>query len=100
MLAAGRDPQIYSPKPEEFIPERWLDKTKENTQLPMIHFGSGSHRCLREHLSMLESTVMLSLLLHHIDWELVNGRSSVEDLQQNILIYPADGMPVRFSFRK
>jgi len=43
---------------------------------------------------------MLSLLLHHFDWELVNGRSSVEDLQQNILIYPADGMPVRFSLRK
>ena len=66
----------------------------------MIHFGSGSHRCLGEQLSMVESTVMLSLLLHHFDWELVNGRSSVEDLQQNILIYPADGMPIRFNLRK
>lgn len=99
MLAAGRDPQIYSPKPDEFMPERWLDKTKEIAQLPMIHFGSGSHRCLGEHLSMVESTVMLSLLLHYFDWELVNGRSSIEDLQQNILIYPADGMPIRFSLR-
>ncbi|MBV6626288.1 MAG: cytochrome P450 [Rivularia sp. (in: Bacteria)] len=99
MLAAGRDEEVYSPKPEEFMPERWLDKTKENTQLPMIHFGSGSHRCLGEHLSMLESTVMLSLLLHHFDWELVNGRSSVENLQQNILIYPTDGIPVRFRSR-
>lgn len=100
MLAAGRDPEIYSPNPEQFMPERWLDKTKETSQLPMIHFGSGSHRCLGEHLSMLEATVMLSLLLHHFDWELVKGRSSVEDLQQNILIYPADGMPVRFESRK
>ncbi|MEA5592987.1 cytochrome P450 [Rivularia sp. UHCC 0363] len=100
MLAAGRDPEVYSPKPEEFMPERWLDKSKETTQLPMIHFGSGSHRCLGEHLSMLEATVMLSLLLHHFDWELVKGRSSVEDLQQNILIYPADGIPVRFKLRK
>ncbi|MEO1560833.1 MAG: cytochrome P450, partial [Cyanobacteria bacterium J06632_19] len=100
MLAAGRDEEVYSPKPEEFMPERWLDKTKQNTQLPMIHFGSGSHRCLGEHLSMLESTVMLSLLLHHFDWELVNGRSSVENLQQNLLIYPADGIPVRFRSRK
>lgn len=100
MLAAGRDPEVYSPNPEQFMPERWLDKTKETSQLPMIHFGSGSHRCLGEHLSMLEATVMLSLLLHHFDWELVKGRSSVEDLQQNILIYPADGMPVRFESRK
>ncbi|BAY87392.1 cytochrome P450 [Calothrix parasitica NIES-267] len=100
MLAAGRDPEVYSPQPEEFMPERWLDKTKDSIQLPMIHFGSGSHRCLGEHLSMVESTVMLSLLLHHFDWELVNGRSSVEDLQQNILIFPADGMPIRFNLRK
>ncbi|MGB6301750.1 MAG: cytochrome P450 [Rivularia sp. (in: cyanobacteria)] len=99
MLAAGRDPEVYSPNPEEFMPERWLDKTKKSSPLPMIHFGSGSHRCLGEHLSIVESTVMLSLLLHHFDWELVNGRSSVENLQQNLLIYPADGMPVRFRLR-
>jgi unspecific monooxygenase len=49
---------------------------------------------------MLEATVMLPLLLHYFDWELVNGRSSVEKLQQNLLIYPSDGMPVRFRLRK
>lgn len=99
MLAAGRDPEVYS-DPQEFLPERWLDKSKEISQLPMIDFGSGSHRCLGEHLSMLEATVMLSLLLRYFDWELVNGRSSVEQLQQNLLIYPSDRMPVRFRLRK
>jgi cytochrome P450 len=99
MLAAGRDPEVYS-SPEEFLPERWLDKSKEINQLPMIDFGSGSHRCLGEHLSMLEATVMLALLLHHFDWELAKGRSSLEQLQQNLLIYPSDGMPVRFRVRK
>ncbi|MHC5730396.1 MAG: cytochrome P450, partial [Nostoc sp.] len=54
MLAAGRDPEVYS-HPDEFLPERWLEKNKENTVLPMIDFGSGSHRCLGEHLSMLEA---------------------------------------------
>ena len=95
MLAAGRDPEVYD-RPNEFLPERWLDKSKDT---PMIHFGSGSHRCLGEHLSMLEATLMLSLLLHSFDWELVNGRSSLEQLQQNLLIYPSDGMPVRFRLR-
>ena len=99
MLAAGRDPEIY-PHSEEFLPERWLDKSKEITSLPMIDFGSGSHRCLGEHLAMLEATVMLALLLRYFDWELVNGRSSLEQLQQNILIYPPDGMPMRFRLRK
>ncbi len=96
MLAAGRDPEVYT-HPHEFLPERWLDKSKD--PLPMVDFGSGPHRCLGEHLSMLESTLMLSLLLHHFNWELVNGRSSLEQLQQNLLIYPSDGMPVRFRLR-
>ncbi|WP_392482037.1 cytochrome P450 [Nostoc sp. C110] len=99
MLAAGRDPEVYS-HPDEFLPERWLEKNKENSQLPMIDFGSGSHRCLGEHLSMLEGTMMLALLLYYFDWELVNGRSSLEQLQQNLLIYPPDRMPVRFRLRK
>ncbi len=99
MLAAARDPEVYS-RPDEFLPERWLDKSKKISQLAMIDFGSGSHRCLGEHLSMLEATVMLALLLRYFDWELVNGRLSVEQLQQNLLIYPSDGMPVRFRLRK
>lgn len=99
MHAAGRDPEIY-PQSEKFLPERWLDKSKESSSLPMIDFGSGAHRCLGEHLSMLEATVMLSLLLRYFDWELVNGRSSLDELQQNLLISPSDGMPVRFHLRK
>lgn len=97
MLAAGRDPEVYS-QSEEFLPERWLNNST-HSPLPMINFGSGYHRCLGEHLSMLEATVMLTLLLRYFDWELVNGRSSVEQLQQNLLMYPPDGMPVRFRLR-
>ncbi|NEN98153.1 MAG: cytochrome P450 [Moorea sp. SIO3I7] len=98
MLAAGRDPEVYA-NPEEFLPERWLDQGKGSSPLPMINFGSGFHRCLGEHLAMLEATVMLAMLLRYFDWELVNGRSSVEQLQQNLFIYPSDGMPVRFKAR-
>ncbi len=93
MLAAGRDPEIYA-QPEEFLPERWLEGNKGN--LPAIDFGSGYHRCLGEHLAMLESTIMLAQLLRYFNWELVNGRSSLENLEQNLLIYPPDGMPLRF----
>lgn len=75
MLAAGRDPEVY-PQSEEFLPERWLDNSRQSSPLPMIDFGSGYHRCLGEHLSMLEATVMLALLLRYFEWELVNGRSS------------------------
>ncbi len=96
-LGAGRDPEIYV-QPEEFLPERWLEGKGSNS-LPMLNFGSGYHRCLGEHLSMLESTIMLAQLLRYFNWELVNGRSSLENLQQNLLIYPSDGMPLRFQLR-
>jgi len=99
MLAAGRDPEIYL-ESEKFLPERWLDKSQESSSLPMIDFGSGLHRCLGEHLSMLEATMMLALMLRYFDWELVNGRSSLEQLEQNLLIYPSDKMPMRFRLRK
>ncbi|MBD2234442.1 cytochrome P450 [Phormidium tenue] len=92
-LGAGRDPETY-PQPEKFWPDRWLTEDRQNPAPPMIDFGSGPHRCLGEHLAMLESTLMLAYLLRHFDWELVNGRSSVENLKQNLLIYPVDRMPV------
>lgn len=99
MLAAGRDPETYA-QPEEFRPERWLEEGKGVPSLPMVDFGSGAHRCLGEQLAMLEATVMLAQLLRNFEWELVNGRSSLENLQQNLLIHPADGMPMRFRLRQ
>ncbi|MBD1872034.1 cytochrome P450 [Nodosilinea sp. FACHB-131] len=93
MLGAGRDPETY-PKPDKFWPDRWLTEDRQTPAPPMIDFGSGPHRCLGEHLAMLESTLMLAQLLRHFNWELVNGRSSVENLRQNLLIYPVDRMPV------
>lgn len=97
MLAAGRDAETY-PQPEAFQPERWL--AEGSLPLPMIGFGSGAHRCLGEHLAMLEATLMLAQLLRSFNWELVNGHLSLKDLQQNLLIYPPDGMPVRFKLRE
>ncbi len=93
MLGAGRDPETY-PQPQRFWPDRWLAEDQQSPPPPMIDFGSGPHRCLGEHLAMLESTLMLAQLLRHFSWELVNGRSSLENLRQNLLIYPVDRMPV------
>lgn len=99
MLGAGRDAETYA-QPEKFQPERWLEKGVDSPSLPMVDFGSGAHRCLGEHLAMLEATTMLAQLLRHFRWELVNGRSSLQNLQQNLLIYPVDGMPLRFQLRE
>ncbi|ELR97209.1 cytochrome P450 [Gloeocapsa sp. PCC 73106] len=98
MWAAGRDPDTYT-NPEEFLPERWLEEGKDNHDLPFIQFGSGYHRCLGEPLAMIEATMMLAKLLRYFEWELVNGGASLENLQQNLLVYPSDRMPLRFRLR-
>ena len=100
ILAAGRDPQEY-PQPDEFLPERWLKDQEGNIQpLTMLVFGSGPHRCLGESLAMLEATVMLALLLRYFNWEIVNGGRSLEQLGQNLTVFPQDRMPVRFKVRE
>ena len=100
MIAAGRDSETYD-DPNTFRPERWLKEGngKGSPSLPVVQFGSGFHRCLGEHLAMLEATVMLAQLLREFDWELVNGRASLENLKQNLLVYPEDEMPLRFRKR-
>jgi unspecific monooxygenase len=100
IMAAGRDAEEY-PRPNEFLPERWLKDEQENTKpLTMLVFGSGAHRCIGESLAMLEATVMLAMLLRYFDWELVNGRASLEQLGQNLTVFPEDRMPVRFKVRE
>lgn len=100
ILAAGRDPEEYQ-MPDEFLPERWFkDQQRDAQPLTILVFGSGPHRCLGESLAMLEATVMLALLLRYFNWEIVNGRRSLEQLGQNLTVFPQDRMPVRFKVRE
>ena len=99
IMAAGRDREEYF-HPNEFLPERWIkERQKDSSPLTFLVFGSGPHRCLGESLALLEATVMIAMLLHYFDWELVNGRSSLEQLGQNLTVFPQDRMPVRFKVR-
>lgn len=101
-LGAGRDPQMY-PQPDEFRPERWLQTARSeegNGKQPLqLGFSMGAHYCLGAPLALLEATVMLSALLRHFDWELLNGSASLEQLDQNLTIFPRDRMPVLFTER-
>ncbi|AOX00584.1 cytochrome P450 [Moorena producens PAL-8-15-08-1] len=97
--AAGQDPEMF-PKPEEFRPERWLQTETDQQPLPLLFgFSRGSHFCVGAPLALLEATVMLSLLLRHFNWELVNGRDSLEDVNQYLTVFPRDRMPIRFVSR-
>lgn len=100
LILAGLDSDMYG-QPEEFRPERWLDAEENGGIEPTLFgFSLGAHYCLGAPLAILEATVILSLLIYHFDWELVNGRSSLEQLGQNITVFPQDKMPIRLKARK
>ena len=96
IFSAGRNSEMY-PNANQFNPERWLVPRQE--QPLMLGFSLGAHACIGNHLALLEATVMLALLLRRFNWELVNGKKSLTELDQNLTIFPRDRMPVRFSYR-
>ncbi|MGF1490118.1 MAG: cytochrome P450 [Prochloraceae cyanobacterium] len=101
IMAAGRDVEEY-PHPNEFLPERWMKKTRKNKNdsLPaFLFFGSGPHRCLGESLAFLEAITMLAMLICYFEWEVINGRNSLFHLGQNLNMFPRDLMPIKFTLR-
>ncbi len=100
LMIAGLSSDFYT-EPELFKPERWLDSQENGAKTPILFgFSLGAHYCLGAPLAILEATIILSLLIYHFDWDLVNGRSSLEELGQNITVFPIDGMPIRFKARE
>ena len=96
---AGRNPEMF-PQPEAFRPERWLQPETNQQSLPLqFGFSRGPHFCIGAPLALLEATVMLSLILRHFDWELVNGRKSLEDVNQYLTVFPRDRTPIRLQPR-
>jgi cytochrome P450 len=56
-----RDPELFSPNPDGFCPERWLpgedSASKQKVKdmwAAMLHFGGGAHTCMGKHISLLE----------------------------------------------
>jgi cytochrome P450 len=71
----NNSPDIF-PEPDKFMPERWLDtdsKELANRRRRLVlTLGTGSRRCLGEHLATAEITYVLAILFHRFDFELYN----------------------------
>nr|CAB3483195.1 unnamed protein product [Digitaria exilis] len=102
--AIMRDPAVWE-RPEEFMPERFLDKEAANVDFKakdfeFIPFGAGRRLC--PGLSMSERVVphIVASLLHGFDWRLPEGVSAEQlDLSEkfttvNVLAVPLRAVPV------
>jgi cytochrome P450 len=65
---AKRDRERF-PDPEVFRPERWLQRQLPPEALPFAPFGNGPRFCPGRNLSMLESTMVTSVLSRAFDFE-------------------------------
>lgn len=67
---AHHNPRFWK-DPEEFIPERWMDKTQKQVKYSYVPFGAGKRSCIGGAMSQVENTLALSILLRRFRPEYV-----------------------------
>ncbi|XVF54583.1 hypothetical protein PTKIN_Ptkin05aG0192900 [Pterospermum kingtungense] len=81
--AIGRDPKSWE-KPEEFLPERFLNNSIDykGHDFELIPFGSGRRICPGILFGMKLIELFLAKLVHKFDWSFPGG-AKLEDLDTN-----------------
>lgn len=61
-------------KPNEFLPERWLDTDQDAIKLKnmCLPFSSGKRQCIGQNLALLELKLVLATLFYSYDFELMS----------------------------
>ncbi|CAM3673908.1 Cytochrome P450 [Paracidovorax anthurii] len=71
--ATHRDPRFFH-DPDEFLPDRWLDGgLEESSRYAYLPFGSGSRKCIGDHFSMHQMTMVVAAIVHSFRLELEPG---------------------------
>lgn len=97
LYPALHDPEVY-PQPDEFIPERWDNPTKEMSIRNWLPFGTGPHVCLGKNYvlmlftGMLGKMVMNSEIIHHVT-------ELSEEIKVFATIFPKDDLILEWKKR-
>ncbi|KAL4937178.1 hypothetical protein BDV06DRAFT_216087 [Aspergillus oleicola] len=70
-----RREEIFGPKVNEFIPERWLDASEEKLRVmngSMLHFGAGARTCIGRNISLMEVYKLVPSFLRRFDVHLAD----------------------------
>ncbi|MGO4683788.1 cytochrome P450 [Hyphomicrobium sp. 2TAF46] len=92
-----RDPK-YFPKPEQFLPERWLDGLA--ARLPKFAyypFGGGQRLCIGSHFATMEAMIVLATVGQKYKFTL--APDAVIDIKPQITMPPKFGMPATLELR-
>jgi len=91
-----RHPLLWK-RPEEFIPERWLDGSEDNLNEKWAPFSRGPRDCIGKYFALLEAKLAISVLLTRYDLECVNPQ---ETPCARLTDQARDGAKVIFTPRK
>ncbi|WP_066378958.1 MULTISPECIES: cytochrome P450 [unclassified Anabaena] len=82
-----RRPDLY-PQPEQFKPERFLEK--QYSVYEYLPFGGGSRRCLGMAFALFEMKLVLATVLSHLDLALVENYP-VKPIRRGVTLAPSGG---------
>lgn len=80
----------YWEKPEEFMPERWLDKSVKRVRYSYLPFGAGKRSCIGGAMSQVENTLALTQLLRQFEPEYVG--TEPPNLNATVTLTPKGGL--------
>lgn len=99
-----RDPRYFSPRPDDFIPERWLGDTKDDfvTNLDaFIPFSFGPANCAGKNLAWVEMRMAVALLMQRFQMHFAKGfdPQTWEDTLEDCLVLKRGRLPVIVTLR-
>lgn len=90
-----RDPKVF-PKPEEFVPERFLpENAKGRHAYAYVPFSAGPRNCIGQKFALAEEKIVIANLLRRFKVKSIDHRDEVA-LVAEIVLRPRSGLRMQF----
>lgn len=76
-----RDPVAFD-KPEEFIPDRWINGDKERMSKVHFPFSTGPRACIGRNIAYFEQLIVIGTLVRAFDFEFLSGDFELETIER------------------
>ncbi|KAL5511174.1 hypothetical protein ACEPAH_4389 [Sanghuangporus vaninii] len=100
-----RDERYFSPSPNSFIPDRWLESKGEKftTNLSaFIPFATGRANCVGKNLALMEMRIVVATIVQRFDMKFAEGYDPVkwEEELQDFFVMKVGKLPVVLHARR